>query len=101
LCLLVPIVYWFTGMTVGTAPASDVVSHFLPYYAAVMITLYWATGGLVQPVLTDVSHVLTMPAALRATVIGLLKPSGQAFTVTAKGGERDRLLVQWPMLARF
>ena len=41
------------------------ISYFLPYYAAVMVTLYWATGGLIQPVLTDVSHVLTMPAALR------------------------------------
>ena len=61
----------------------------------------WATGGLVLQVLTDVSHVLTMPAALRATVTGLLKPRGHRFKVTAKGGDRDRLVVQWPMLARF
>src|SRR5580700_8149421 len=98
-CLLAPIVYWFTGMTPGTAPAADVVGHFLPYYSAVMITLYWATGGLVQPVLTDVSHVLTMPAALRATVAGLLKPRGHLFKVTPKGGVRDRLLVQWRSIA--
>jgi cellulose synthase (UDP-forming) len=100
-CLLAPIVYWFTGMTPGTAPAEDVLSHFLPYYAAVMMTLYWATGGLVQPVLTDVSHVLTMPAALKATLIGLLQPGGHSFKVTAKGGDRGRVLVQWPLIARF
>jgi cellulose synthase (UDP-forming) len=100
-CLLAPIVYWFTGMTPGTAPAADVVGHFLPYYSAVMITLYWATGGLVQPVLTDVSHVLTMPAALRATVAGLLKPRGHLFAVTPKGGVRDRLLVQWRSIVGF
>jgi cellulose synthase (UDP-forming) len=100
-CLLAPIVYWFTGMTPGTAPAADVVSHFLPYYAAVMMTLYWATGGLVQPVLTDVSHVLTMPAALKATLTGLLQPRGHSFKVTAKGGDRGRVLVQWPLIARF
>ena len=100
-CLLAPIVYWFTGMTPGTAPAEDVLSHFLPYYAAVMMTLYWATGGLVQPVLTDVSHVLTMPAALKATLTGLLQPRGHSFKVTAKGGNRDRVLVQWPLIARF
>jgi cellulose synthase (UDP-forming) len=100
-CLLAPIVYWFTGMTPGTAPAADVVSHFLPYYAAVMMTLYWATGGLVQPVLTDVSHVLTMPAALKATLAGLLQPRGHSFKVTAKGGNRDRVLVQWPLIARL
>jgi cellulose synthase (UDP-forming) len=100
-CLLAPIVYWFTGMTPGTAPAADVLSHFLPYYAAVMMTLYWATGGLVQPVLTDVSHVLTMPAALKATLTGLLQPRGHSFKVTAKGGNRGRVLVQWPLIARF
>jgi len=83
------------------AAPGEVVSHFLPYYAAVMVTLYWATGGMIQPVLTDVSHVLTMPAALRATVIGLLKPRGHKFKVTAKGGRRDRVLVQWGMIARF
>jgi cellulose synthase (UDP-forming) len=66
-----------------------------------MITLYWATGGLVQPVLTDVSHVLTMPAALRATFVGLLKPRGHRFKVTDKGGHRDHLRVQWGMVARF
>src|SRR6266566_3662126 len=100
-CLLAPIVYWFTGMTPGMAPAEAVLSHFLPYYAAVMMTLYWATGGLVQPVLTDVSHVLTMPAALKATLTGLLQPRGHSFKVTAKGGNRDRVLVQWPLIARL
>lgn len=101
LCLLTPIVYWFTGVTVGTASAGEAISHFLPYYAAVMVTLYWATGGLIQPVLTDVSHVLTMPAAIRATITGLLKPRGHRFKVTAKGGRRDRMQVQWGMIARF
>jgi len=99
LCLLAPIVYWFTGVTMGAAPVGDVISHFLPYYAAVMVTLYWATGGLLQPVLTDVSHVLTMPAALQATLTGLLKPRGHLFKVTPKGGVRDQLLVQWRKIA--
>jgi cellulose synthase (UDP-forming) len=101
LCLFAPIVYWFTGVTVGTASAADVVSHFLPYYLAVMMTLYWATGGLVLPVLTDVTHTLTMPAALKGTVSGLLKRRGHRFQVTDKGGRRDRSRVQWWMIARF
>jgi cellulose synthase (UDP-forming) len=101
ICLFAPIIYWFTGLTVGSAPASDIISYFLPYYAAVMITLYWATGGLVQPFLTDVSHILTMPEALKATLSGLLKPRGRMFKVTAKGGRRDRVVVQWPLLMRF
>jgi cellulose synthase (UDP-forming) len=96
LCLLAPIVYWFTGATMGVAPVGEVIGYFLPYYAAVMMTLYWATGGLIQPVLTDVSHVLTMPAALKGTVKGLLQPRDHVFQVTPKGAIRDQLLVQWP-----
>jgi cellulose synthase (UDP-forming) len=101
LCLLAPIVYWFTGVTVGIATAGDVVSYFLPYYLAVMMTLYWATGGLVQPLLTDVTHTLTMPAALKGTLRGLLKRRGHRFHVTDKGVRRDRSRVQWPMITRF
>jgi cellulose synthase (UDP-forming) len=101
LCLATPIVYWFTGVTVGTASAAEVIDHFLPYYASVMITLYWCTGGLVQPVLTDVSHVLTMPAALKASFIGLLKPHGHPFKVTAKGRLRHRVLVHWDLVGFF
>ena len=101
LCLLAPIIYWFTGLTVGSAPASDVMCYFLPYYAAVMIALSWVTGGLVQPLLTDVAHILIMPEALKATLSGLFQPRGQAFKVTAKGGQRDRIVVQWPIIWRF
>jgi cellulose synthase (UDP-forming) len=101
LCLLAPIVYWFTGMTVGVASAGAVISHFLPYYVATILTLYWITGGLIQPVLTDVSHVLTMPAALRATFAGLLKPRGHLFQVTPKGSIRRRWLIEWQRMAGF
>jgi cellulose synthase/poly-beta-1,6-N-acetylglucosamine synthase-like glycosyltransferase len=100
-CLVTPIVYWFTGVTVGKASPGDVVEYFVPYYAAGMIALYWATGGLIQPLLTDVSHVLTMPAALKGTFIGLLKPRGHRFKVTDKGGRRDRLRVHWGLIGRF
>ena len=101
LCLSAPIVYWFTGVTVGVASADAVISHFLPYYVVTMVTLYWVTGGLIQPVLTDVSHVLTMPVALRATVAGLLKPCGHQFKVTPKGSIRRRWTVQWRSIAGF
>jgi cellulose synthase (UDP-forming) len=53
LCLIVPIIYWFTGLNAVQAPLDAIVQYFLPYYVAVMITLGWATGGLIQPVLTE------------------------------------------------
>ena len=101
LCLIVPIVYWFTGLNAVEAPLDAIVRYFLPYYISVMITLGWATGGLIQPILTDVAHVLTMFEALRATLIGLFKPHGHPFKVTAKGGRRDHLIIGWSMVSRF
>jgi len=101
LCLIVPIIYWFTGLNAVQAPLDEILRYFLPYYIAVMITLGWATGGLIQPLLTDVAHVLTMFEALRATVVGLFNPRGHAFKVTAKGGRRDQVVIAWPMVRRF
>jgi cellulose synthase (UDP-forming) len=101
LCILVPIIYWFTGLRPAEAPVGEAVEYFLPYYLTVMIVLGWATRGMIQPVLTDVSQVLTMFEAIKASAIGLLKPKGQKFKVTAKGGQRDQLFVQWPLLLRF
>jgi cellulose synthase (UDP-forming) len=34
-------------------------------------------------------------------IIGLFKPQGHKFKVTAKGGDRSKRLVQWPMLRIF
>lgn len=99
--LLVPIVYWFTGLNVVQAQLDGIVQYFLPYYVSVMIAYGWATGGLIQPVLTDVSHALAVFEVMRATVSGLFKPRGHPFKVTAKGGSRDRRLICWPMVLRF
>jgi cellulose synthase (UDP-forming) len=101
LCLIVPIIYWFTGLNAVQAPLDAIVRYFLPYYISVMITLGWATGGLIPLVLTDVTHVLTMVEAISATLVGLFKPHGQPFKVTAKGGRRDQLVIAWPMIRRF
>ncbi len=101
LCLFVPIIYWFTGLNAVQAPLDEIVRYFLPYYLSVMITLGWAAGGLIQPILTDVAHVLTMFEALKATLIGLFKPRGHPFKVTAKGGRRDHLVIGWPMIRRL
>jgi cellulose synthase (UDP-forming) len=42
-----------------------------------------------------------MPAALRTTVAGLLKPRGHQFKVTPKGSIRRRWIVQWQSMGSF
>ena len=101
LCLLAPVVYWFTGLTVGSASAADTINYFLPYYATVMITFGWVTSGKIQPLLTDVAHLLTMPEALKAVFVGLLKPRERPFKITAKGLLRDRAVIQWNLILPY
>jgi cellulose synthase (UDP-forming) len=97
-CLLVPLLYWFFGVTVVDATVPGVISHFLPYFAAVLIVLNWISGGLIVPVLNDVSQLLGAREITKAVLIGLVRPKNQKFKVTAKGGDRTRTVVQWPLL---
>ena len=97
-CLATPLLYWFFGITVVNAPVAGVVGHFLPYLLAVLVAANWTSGGLVVPVLNDVGQVLGAKEITKAVAIGLARPKGHKFKVTAKGGDRDRVVVQWPLL---
>jgi cellulose synthase (UDP-forming) len=100
-CLLAPLLYWLFGISIVDATLPDVIAYFLPYFLAVMIALNWTTGGKIIPILHDVGQMLTMFEIMHAVILGLVKPKGQKFKVTAKGGQRDRITVQWGMMRRF
>jgi cellulose synthase (UDP-forming) len=104
-CVLVPLPYWYLGVTVVDAPVPQVISYFLPYILATLLVLNWTTRGLVVPVLNDVAQLLGAREITRAVVQGLTRPEGQPFKVTAKGGDRSRTVVQWttirPLLIAF
>jgi cellulose synthase/poly-beta-1,6-N-acetylglucosamine synthase-like glycosyltransferase len=97
-CLVVPLLYWFFGVTVVNAPVEDVLSYFVPYYVATVLVLNWMSSGLVMPVLNDVSQLLCAREIIAATFHGLFRPKEQKFKVTAKGGDRAQVLVQWPVM---
>jgi len=59
------------------------------------------TQGRVLPIMTDVCQLLAANEVLRAVAAGLFKPKGQKFKVTAKGGDRSQLVVQWPLLRTY
>lgn len=100
-CFFAPILYWWFGISVVNATAPDVIAYFVPYFAAVMIALNWITRGQIIPLLNDVSQMLTMFEIIHAVALGLITPKGHTFKVTAKGGQRDRVTVQWGMMRRF
>ena len=61
----------------------------------------WMAQGRVMPVMSDVTQLLAATQIVKAVAHGLLKPKGHKFHVTAKGGDRSRRLVQWPLLKMF
>jgi cellulose synthase (UDP-forming) len=59
------------------------------------------TKGRVLPIMGDLSQLLVATDIAKSVLVGLFKPKGHKFEVTAKGGDRDRRFVQWPMLRIF
>ncbi len=99
--LLFPLLYWFFNITVVDATVPDVVGFFGPTFVWSMICLNFISRGLVVPVVNDVSQLLAAIPITRAAYTGLLKPTGHKFSVTAKGGDRSRIVIQWRMMAPF
>src|SRR6202140_2649246 len=101
LCLLAPVIYGFPGLAVVNADARGALEHYAPSVCTSMIVLAWITRGRVLPIITDAAQLLVTMDAIKAATVGLFKPKGHKFKVTAKGGERDRLKVQWALILRF
>ena len=82
-------------------PLPDALSKFLPYFIVQMSIMGWMTSARVMPIMADVSQLICAHSILRAVVAGLIKPVGQKFKVTAKGGNRDALFVEWKLMRMF
>ena len=100
-CLIVPVLYWYFGITVVNAPVPGIVGYFGPFYVGSLLVLNWISGGLVLPILNDVSQILGAKEIMKSLVVGLVKPGGHKFKVTAKGGDRNRSVVQWSLIRPF
>lgn len=96
--LVYPLLYWFFSITVVDAQVPDVISYFGVYYLWTMLTLNLLTRGMIAPIVNDVSQLLCAVPVSRAAIMGLIKPKGHPFTVTAKGGDRSRITVQWRLI---
>ena len=99
--VFVPLAYLLFGIKAVEVSLYDMLAVFLPFYVFQSQTMAWISRGRVVPILTDVAQMLTAPAALKAVFIGLLRPRGHKFQVTAKGGDRSKRFVEWPLLRFF
>jgi len=101
LCIIVPILYWAFAIKAVDADLGEALQHYLPYFISSVAAIYWIGGGRNLPMMAETSQLIVVPEILKAVVVGLVKPKGHKFRVTPKGGERDKLLVQWRPLLQF
>jgi cellulose synthase (UDP-forming) len=99
--LVCPLLYWWAGITVVHASIFDIIIYYLPYYIAVMATLNWLSKGLFIPVLNDVAQIVVAWPITKAVAMGLFTKGPHKFSVTAKGGDRTKVVVQWPFMWPF
>ncbi len=96
-----PLLYWYGNVIVVSASLADVIRYFGVYYIWVQVTMNLFAPRMIVPILQDVSQFIGAFHISRAAVVGLIKPKGHPFSVTAKGGDRSRTVVQWRMMAPF
>ncbi|WP_370285231.1 glycosyltransferase family 2 protein [Pseudooceanicola nanhaiensis] len=99
--IVFPLLYWYFNITVVDARLPDVISYFGVFYLWTLLVQNMLSRGTIVPILHDVSQLIGAWPIARAAVVGLVRPHGHPFSVTAKGGDRGRIIVQWRMLGFF
>lgn len=99
--LIVPPLYLIFDIQTVYANVPDAISHIFPFMIVQGVVFGWLTQSRVLPILGDVSQLLAANHIVKSVAVGLLKPVGHKFKVTAKGGDRSVGIVQWPFLRIF
>jgi cellulose synthase (UDP-forming) len=99
--MIVPILYLVFNIKSVNAGLHDVAIYFLPFFVWHTVAMSWLTRGRILPIMSDVHQLVAAPEVLKAVIIGLLKPQGHKFKVTAKGGDRSRGFVEWPLFRTY
>jgi cellulose synthase (UDP-forming) len=101
MALVVPALYLLFNIQAVYAGVPDAISHLLPFFVVQAAMITWLTRGRVLPLMADLSQLLGATDITRSVFIGLFRPQGHKFDVTAKGGDRTKGFVQWRMLRIF
>src|SRR6185312_8372642 len=101
LALIVPALYLLFNVQAVYAGVPEAISHLLPFFVVQAAMIMWLTKGRVLPLMADLSQLLGATDITKSVFIGLSRPQGHKFQVTAKGGDRTKGFVQWRMLRIF
>ena len=88
LALVVPSLYLLFNIQAVYAEVPDAIAHLLPFLVVQAAMITWLTRGRVIPLMADLSQLLGATDITKSVFIGLFKPQGHKFQVTAKGGDR-------------
>ncbi len=96
-----PLLYWYMNVIVVNAALPDVLTYFGCFFIWSLTVQRVLMPGVIVPILHDVGQLISAIPITRAAFVGLLRPKGHPFSVTAKGGDRTKIIVQWRMMAPF
>jgi cellulose synthase (UDP-forming) len=99
--IMAPLIYWWTGTMVIDSTLEGILYWLAPASIGgiVFMTLY--AKNTVMPIMTDVTQLVAATTIIRSVAVGLVRPWGHAFKVTAKGASADRVTVQWAIMLPF
>ena len=101
LAFVIPGLYLLFGIQAVHASLVDAIGHIGPFIIAQVAVLLWLTEGRILPIMSDLYGTLCATEVVKAFAAGILRPKGHKFKVTAKGGDRSKRIVQWPVLRIF
>jgi cellulose synthase (UDP-forming) len=93
--VLIPILYWWFGVVVMDTDMASIIGHLGPFWIASVMFIAWISRGTTIPILTEAMGLVVAIEVAKASAIGLFGHRDQKFKVTAKGGNRDAVVVQW------
>jgi cellulose synthase (UDP-forming) len=96
-----PLIYWWTGTAVISATVNDLIYWLGPSAICPVIYMSFYARKRILPVMTDVTQLLSSVDIVRTVAVGLVRPFGHPFKVTAKGISSEETTVQWKFLLPF
>jgi cellulose synthase (UDP-forming) len=99
--IIIPALYLLFDIQAVHASIISAIFHIFPFFVVQSAVFPWLTQGRSVPLMSDLYQLLCATEVLKSVTAGVLRPKGQKFKVTAKGGDRSQKFVQWPMLRIF
>lgn len=99
--LMVPVLYWFTGVAPFDATTEAVLLFAVPVMILQRVFVAWISRGTQFPLVYEASSMLANFVVVRALFKGLFQRGVHRFEVTDKGQGSDELVIHWHTLRWF